>query len=67
MMTIMATNFPELGKMSGIDSRTSADDEESEAELREINSEEETLWILSKNKGEMDNEQSESESESEHE
>ena len=43
MMTVTETNFPELGKMSGIDSRTSADNEESEAELREINSEEETL------------------------
>ena len=40
---MMATNFPELRNMSNRDSRTNADIEESEAELRESDSEEEIL------------------------
>ena len=67
MTTMMAKNFPEISNMSKLDRRTSADAKESEAELRESNSEEETLEIISENKGERANEQSESESESEHE
>ena len=67
MTKMMATKFPELRNMSEIDSRISADVEESEAELRKSNSEEETLEIFSKKKGVRDNERSESESESEHE
>ena len=58
------TNFPELGNMIELDSRTNVDAEESEADLRESNSEEETLEILSKKKAEWSNEQSDSESES---
>ena len=62
--TIMATNFPELMSMGKLGSRTSANVGESEAELRESDSEEETLEILSKKKAEWSNEQSDSESES---
>ena len=67
METMMEKNFPELNNMSNIGSRTSADVKESETELRESESEEETLEIISKKKGEWDNEQSDSESESYHE
>ena len=52
--------------MSELDSSTRADVEASEADLRESDSEEETLEIISKKKGERDNEQSESDSDSEH-
>ena len=55
---MMATKFPELWNMSKLDNRTSADAEESEAEITESDSEEETLKILSKNKGERANERS---------
>ena len=43
MMMMMATNFPELRNTSDLDSKTSADIEESKADLRESDSEEETL------------------------
>ena len=56
MTMMMAKNFPELWNMNKLDSRTSADAEESEAELTESDSEEETLKILSKKKGEQPNE-----------
>ena len=64
---MMATSFPELRNMSNLDNMTSADVKEYEAELRESNSEEETLEILLKKKGERTNEQNESKYESEHE
>ena len=64
MKTMTSTNFTKLGNMIDIDRRTSADVEDSEAELRESDSEEETLEILSKKKVEWANEQSDSESES---
>ena len=67
MTTMMATNFTELRNMSKLDSRTSSNVKESEFEFRESDSEEETLEILSKNKGERYNEQSDTESESDHE
>ena len=63
---MMATNFSEPRNMSDLDSRTSAYVEESEADIREIKSEEETLEILSKKKGERANKQSDSESKSDH-
>ena len=56
--TMTATNFPELRNMSEIDIRKSADTKDSEAELWKSDSEEETLEILSKNKGERANERS---------
>ena len=58
MTTMMATKFPKLRNMRELDSKTSADVEESEADIRESDSEEEKLEILSRKKRERANEQS---------
>ena len=67
MKKMMATHFAEIRNMRKLDSRTSADFKESEAELTEKYSEEETIGILSKKKGEWAYDRNESAYESYHE